>query len=382
MLRSGKKRKPAKKAASEIYRSNYAAYGDEPAYQPGEVLTKLKKWGSFNWYAYMATVEDAREYVTSYVKRTGMKVNFSEVSDRQVPMTAAWLCRIDELGAIIGPDSHKFIASAIDGAVKSTAKNTLENERFTKKTPKVEQVLDLFISNLEEVIDSETLGMKHPKSTPTRTPSNWNYNVYEALKLQNFPTSAASSISKHYERLTQELRLAVAGSNAQLNEGYSTYKKAELRAWLDWMEKLAADCEAYSKNTKKLRAPTKKKSAPSAEKKLKNFSYLKESLEYKIASVDPAKIIGAKEAYLFNVKYKTVTVLAGDSLDVKGKSIVGYDEARSYTKSAGRKAAEVAPLLGLGGKVSPKPALEKLTGQSRKASGRVDENTVILKLVT
>ena len=74
-----------------------------------------------------------------------------------------------------------------------------------------------------------------------------------------------------------------------------------------FFNKLIDDAQRYGNVTKKTRAPRKPRTI-SMDKKLKSLKYQKENNEFKIASINPEKIIGAQELWTFNTKYKIVTV--------------------------------------------------------------------------
>ena len=147
---------------------------------------------------------------------------------------------------------------------------------------------------------------------------------------------------------------------------------------------IVEDAQKYGDVTKKLRAPRKPR-AVSIDKKIKGLKFQKEDKKFKIASVNPERIIGASELWTFNTKYKTLTVFrAADrgGLQVKGTSIINYDEANSVTKRTGRKAEYFVERVLNGGKI----VLRKLTeeegiGSETPLANRINENTILLKIV-
>jgi hypothetical protein len=199
------------------------------------------------------------------------------------------------------------------------------------------------------------------------------------------PIGMVSKIKTYYEPLLEEINLAVSGTDADIKEGYRNHPKAELKAKAEWLTNLIADCDRYSQNEKKLKAPRKPK-AQSVEKKMKHFLYKREDLELKIASQDPSLIPGCSEVWTYDTKYKTLTVLRAppdsEGLDVKRTTITGYDPATSMSKSVGRKAAHYTELV----RTNSKSALSKLmdtisTKPYNSIKDRCNENIVILKVV-
>jgi hypothetical protein len=158
--------------------------------------------------------------------------------------------------------------------------------------------------------------------------------------------------------------------------------RKELKERVVFFNKLIDDVQRYGNVTKKVRKPQKPRTI-SMEKKLKNFKYQKEDNTYKIASINPEKIIGAQELWTFNTKYKIVTVfraLDRGGLQVKGTSIIGYDEASSISKGTGRKPELVLDKIPKSGKIILKKMMEELK-TDKPLQVRINENTVLIKAI-
>ena len=62
-----RKQKKSKITRSETYVINAKYIGDEPEYDLSTPLTQKQYGDAFNWYNYMCTVSDAREYIQDYL---------------------------------------------------------------------------------------------------------------------------------------------------------------------------------------------------------------------------------------------------------------------------------------------------------------------------
>jgi len=158
--------------------------------------------------------------------------------------------------------------------------------------------------------------------------------------------------------------------------------RKELKERIMFFNKLIDDAQRYGNVTKKTRAPRKPRTI-SMDKKLKNLKFQKENNEYKIASINPEKIIGAQELWTFNTKYKIVTVFRAidrGGLQVKGTSIIGYDEKTSFSKGTGRKPEIVLDKLQNSGKIVLRKLMEELK-TDKPLQIRINENTVLMKVV-
>lgn len=351
---------------------NRQAVGDEPKWM-GKPLTNLEKATAFNWYSTCASIEDARTYLSGYFSRRKedqLVADLARVPNSCFPRTHAWLARMEEMGADVS-SSEEFIRNGAAEVVRKYAGIKVEDDEQNSApiAPKVmpaDAKLDAFIANVEDVIDRK----------------DWSFDTYAALKGNNFPTSKVNSIADHYHPLLDEIRVAIANTDTQVYEGYKRENKKALVEQEKWLTILIDDCKKFNKSERA--ASLRKKKIPSVEKKMKNFAWLKESQQYKAASIDPANIIGAKKVYLFNVKYKLVTLLVGDSLDIKGKSIIGFGND-SWSTPMGRKAEEAVTTITQGNEAAVKRRLDELKkGKNNwpKPKNLVDENTLILRIVS
>lgn len=129
------------------------------------------------------------------------------------------------------------------------------------------------------------------------------------------------------------------------------------------------------------RKPRAKKSKP-AEKIVEKMKYAKANEPLKLVSISPTDIIGAKELWVFNVKTrklgKYVTGEFGE-LSVKGTSITGFDEVRSVQKTL-RKPEEQLKEFKSAGKVALRKFLEDIKAVDIKLNGRINEDTILLKV--
>jgi hypothetical protein len=212
--------------------------------------------------------------------------------------------------------------------------------------------------------------------------SNAVFSLYEWLKGRQIPAAYCPAIISHYAPVLDELLEALEGKDEQLKEAYRHYTKKQLKERIEFFNSLITDAERYGSVTKKTRAPRKPRPV-SIEKKLKNLKFQKEDNSFKIASINPEKIIGCQELWTFNTKYKTLTVFRAidrGGLQVKGTSIINYDESNSFTKRTGRKPEEYVKRVLDGGKIVLRKLMEELKSDAPLAF-RINENTILMKVV-
>lgn len=366
-----KKTKKPRVSRNEAYLVNFKYMGDEPILK--ENYTSTEYMNALNWYNTMCTVAEARTYIKDYLKqhkRNDELKSFNRVPDVWVSTTCAWIAKISLNGTEIKEDSKEFFREKMKFMLSKAAKEeNTEEKAISKPVVSIQQRMreksSDIIGEIEEMLDK-----------------NEEFSLYDWLKANQIPATYVSDIVNKYTPWLAELIEAYEGEDEQLKEGYRCYTKKQLKERIVFFNKMIEDAERYGSVTKKTRAVRKPRPV-SVEKKLKNFKYQKESSEYKIASVNPAKIIGCQELWTFNTKYKTITVLRAldrGGLNIKGTSIVNYDEKNSFTKRTGRKPEEHVNKVLTGGKI----ILRKITEELKKDASlayRINENTVLLKVI-
>jgi hypothetical protein len=365
-----KRVKKTRVTRNESYLVNLKYLGDEPEFKAP--LTQGEYCKALNWYNSMCDTSEAREYIDTYLKANNRAVEakmIKRVSDTWVPTTVAWVCRLLTRGYTL-PDNPK---SYIDQRIKEIAVKAVKEEPKEEKTSNVISIQDRMrerqqdiIGDIEELIDS---GEK--------------FSLYEWLKGKEIPAMYMTSIVAYYSPWLAELTEAYEGGDLQLKEAYRYLSKKDLKERVAFMGGLIEDATRYGNVTKKTRAPRKPR-AVSMEKRLKHLKFQKEDSTFKIASINPEKIIGAQELWTFNTKYKIITVfraLDRGGLQVNRTSITGYDEKNSSSKGCGRQAEKIVDKVQNGGKIVLRKLMDELK-TDKPLQFRINENTILLKVVS
>lgn len=247
---------------------------------------------------------------------------------------------------------------------------TVPDEEKVKSTLNVQDYIrektSNMIAELEGMIDDGII-----------TPS---WSIYNWLQANDVSSMIAKKIGEHFEPIANELK-AVIDKKLPL-EGYEKYSKKKLNEIYAIYSILTIDALKYATVAKKIKIPRKKKPMK-IEKILKTFQFLSASDEYKIASVDPAKIIGSQELWTFNVKNKMLTVYRArdrGGLSVKGTSIIQWDEKTSVAKLIGRKTEEKVKTILEGGKVVLRKFMDELLMEKSEPT-RINKHTILLRIL-
>lgn len=364
-----KRSKKPRVTRNEAYLVNLKYLGDEPLYT--KPLSQGEYGKALSWYNYMCTNSEAREYIIDYLKAS-KRVNeiktFRRVPDTWLPTTVAWVCRLLSRGAELPGNPKDFIeerlAFTLSKAKSEEPVETNDTPRQSIQQRMREKGSDI-IGEIEEMIDKEQI-----------------FSLYDYLKAREVPAVYAPMIIQYYGPWLEELIEAYEGGDDQLKEAYKYLTKKQLGERIKFISNLIEDAEKYGNVAKKTRAPRKPR-AQSKEKILKHLKYQKEDNTFKIASINPEKILGAQELWVFNTKYKVLTVfraLDRGGLQVKRSSIIGYDEKASQSKGCGRAAEKVVYNILNSGKINLRKQMEELK-TDKQLQDRMNENTILLRVM-
>lgn len=233
-------------------------------------------------------------------------------------------------------------------------------ERTSEFIGEVESVLDMY--NSDTYMDWE------------------NYSVYNELQKIDAAYNIAKGVADYYAPLRDEFKELVEKKTPDLVEGYSHLTVKQRKEFLSIVEAIIADAERYMASKKAVRK-VRKPRVKSAEKQVEKVQYLKDSAEFKVTSISPNQIIGARRVYVFNTKQRLLTELVcrlPNGFEVSGTTIKGLDEEASRTVRL-RKPLDFLPIVL--GKTPNQIDKEwkQLTTKNQATNGRINKDTIILR---
>jgi len=362
--------------------------GEEPTWHDVDTWTDEKKKKTFgralNFYNYYLNTDDYFPIIEEYVKSTDRPNNNTTLKMiRKAPkcieiVSCGKLARMMNLGM---PKYHNGVdyGVEVDNHLRKISTLVPVERNTTKAAKKKVSVYDIMqeriregvLVRMDEMLDEWIL------NTTTKV---FKINVGSLLKNVNAPISSLGTVVGWITKQRDELIEARDKSNPDSVEGYSYLKKPAIKKRISLLEEMLNDVEIYKSTKKAARKPRKTKEK-SADKLVAKMNYLKSSPDYGVASVNPIKVVGSIKVYLFNEKYRKLTVLSTTSLSglsVKGTTIRDYDEKNSFSMKI-RKPEEILPIIVSKTDRQIANALKKLTTKKTSANGRVNDNTLILK---
>lgn len=188
-------------------------------------------------------------------------------------------------------------------------------------------------------------------------------------------------VIKFYQPCIDELEEYLKGECDQLKEGYDYLGKAGVNKLLKMYRAIVDSANMVITATKATRKPPKRKAVPIT-KIIEKLKYLKQDSELKLASINPADIIGAKVLWFYNTKSRKVGYYEAfdeTGLSIKSTSITGYSEDNSKQKTLRKPVEQLKQFKGT--KAGFEKAFDGVKSIDTKVSPRPNEHVILLKVI-
>ena len=203
------------------------------------------------------------------------------------------------------------------------------------------------------------------------------YDVYGDLINRGCKSVHARKMRPFYIDCYNELVDVYNKDDEYVLEAWSHLKPKYHKKMMDFYGIIVDDLDRIIKNATAQRKPRKRKTY-SAGRLVKNLKYQQEFSELKLVSVNPEKIIGATELWVFNTKYNRLGVYRAVNevrgFSVKGCTIEHFDENESVQKTA-RKPQEALNVLN---KRTLKAMFKNMKTKEQPLTGRINAQTILL----
>lgn len=348
--------------------------GGEPSL--GMFPDKMQLVRTFNWYAQCVEREQRSKFLVAYMhdegKYTPDQILFADKKGRKFPETWAYVARMLSIGTILDDEVKVRLNAEIakfllrDEPELDEDGIPIERPKFSRSSRKLEN-LPPMIHFIEDLFDKVISG-EDPE-----------VNFYEALTRMGCASPDAKLLRDHFDAQMTEYLAMYTERDEQLNEGYAFLRKNSKQRVAMMCVNLKKDLDALI-NAKKdrVRKQRKKKDVPVA-KQIAKLRFQKESIEYKIASIDPSRIIGAKAVFTFNTKTRILTIFEAN--DDKGISVKRTNilNATGRCKKL-RKPEAILPALTSTTRAACLVQFKELTTNEFESNYRTTTETILLRV--
>ena len=363
--------------------ADFKYVGPEPTwkFQPTTENRTSSLGRAFAWYNYHYGKRDAKDMLIQY-----LQINHREkdarllrgIPDGAIRLTPAWVCRMNIMGLELLEHEQclvdnqiadmlkikQEVKKVIDEAETAVARLTIQDhlrEKVSECAGELEGMFDDFIA------------------AGAKMTADWK--PIAQIRGMNISPNMVGIIADIWKIRLAEFEEVVAGEDADLAEGYGHLSKNQIKQCVKFIEQVIADCGNYVQIKKVERKPRAKK-AVSPEKISAKFKYLKDFAELKLASIAPAQLVGASEAWLYDTKKRKLIHVMADShlgsFSVKGSAIVGFDVTQTVQKTLRKPAEQLKELLS-GGKPAARKVFKDMKATETKFNGRGNDNLIILR---
>lgn len=344
----------------------------------GEPETKQDSYNidilkAMTWYNINEETKKLRKWATDYVVKNGKKdyVKFMEKAFDVEVKNIGVFARLLTRDQFVSDEHKQFINERLEflknkygvGDIKTVEDKEVKPTNVVSIEDRINQAALKHAGEIDEHIDAFV------------TTKSTDFSTKRYLLSNQISGAVSKRIGEYYGRLERELGEAVAGKCEQLNEAYGYLTKSQLKKFHEFVKSIINDCNQQVVASK-VRAPRARKAKP-ASVIVAKLKYLKEFEELKLKSIVPTSIVGASELWVYNTKYRRVTVYKADgTLSVRGTSILSYDVNSSETKTL-RKPEEFFKGLSLG-KRGLNSAMKDIKTKVIKPNGRINEDMILL----
>jgi len=345
--------------------------GPEPTVT--EKSSQIELGRAYSWFNYFYNGEDAIQFAMSYLQSEKEKQTMAGANAESFPRWVGWNCRLLAAGSQL---PAKEIAKT-DNKIKEIL-SSLTGQEETSNSPKVViSIQDRVTSKANDLIGEleEQLDVFFEEGVVQFDVKKWS--LEKSIKPQ-----IAKRIAEHFRPQYDEIVLALSGKDEELAESYRSWRKPVLKIMALFIKKIVDHMIELDSAGQTVRKPRAKKIKP-ASVLVSKVQYLPDFAELNIKSVDPKGIIGASQVWLFNTKYRALSVynaVGNSGLSVRGTTLTGFDEAISITKKVRKPQGVVTQVINEG-KVGLRSIMKNLKTNEIKATGRINKDTIILRIV-
>ena len=282
-----------------------------------------------------------------------------------------------------GRDTSAWLRERINEVIRE-GKDDIDEEAEAKVekpavfTPSIQdRVREAAYKMTEEIEDAIENFQTDPENFDPKA-----FKILNLLKGKEAKAAHARIIKQFYARDLAELEeLASGNADEQLREGYSHRSRKQIKNLIAFYQEIMSACDMLGQEAKVNRKPRKAKVVPK-DKIVAKLKFKKTDEPLKLVSINPADIIGSKELWVFNTKTRKLgKYVANEYMDlgVKGTTITGFNEHTSVQKTI-RKPEEKLKEFKAAGKVQLRKFLEDINATDTKMNGRINEETILLKI--
>jgi len=334
-------------------------------------LSQIDLTQALSWYSQNRDNKDAFKYATDYFKKK-LKVAVPAGIKSQ-PQTFGFVCRIVTNGGIlVGKDKEWFdktineLRGTVDVIKPTKTGNVVSIQDHIKR--KSSECIGELEGQLDEIILSDF------KSNPAPIA------VMNSLEVKG---AHIKYIVEHFKMRRAEYDSILITDDTLIKEAYSNFTKPQLKKLVAYCDQVILVGAQIAGEAVKTRKPRKRKNK-TPEQLLSKLQYCKEFADLKLQSIEPKTILGATQLWVYNTKTRKLGCYISEDasgFSVKGTSLTGYSENKSICKTIRVPTMTRMNEVLTAGKVALRSILIDIRAAEGKLTGRINSDTILLRVV-
>lgn len=334
---------------------------------------------AYAYYNSKFALEKGVSFVHRYMESSSFTKNdidyIKSLSPWQMGPVACWIAALILEDVTLPQEQQNWLRGRIDNALLSRPEVVVS--KTTEKKPTVQDHFAKqaweFIPDFDQWVDAQYNAKKPLK-----------FDIIGYLTENKVSNQVVRHIIRYYSTDLKEKIDAIECLDEDVLEHYLPYPPDKLLRQAKFLKSIIDDCEAYCVQVRADAPVVPRKPRKKREKKpsnlVKKVKYKVSFPELGLTSLTPTEIIDAQAVWLYNTKYKILTVLRSDKgLSVKGTTVIGFN--KESQSRALRKPKETLTKLMNGGKLIQRGLLDSLTTKDKKCTGRINSDMIILKVI-
>lgn len=346
--------------------------GGEPNFK-GKELLNIDMTEALNWYSQNRETKDAIKYTVEYLKKHKIKIDPS-ITNKQKP-TFGFLCRLKTTGALFS-EAHQ---NSFDMLLSEMTVEVPVTEVLVA-VPVVTNVIPIQVRNAERV--SEVAGELEGCIDDYILEDFAKFQSPYRLMHSRIKGVHASKVSEIFKHRRHQFAEPITSKDNVLVEGHSNFTKSQLKKLVAYCDLIILDCTRISGEAKLAKKPRKAKFKTPGQL-VEKVVFCESNDEYGLKSEAPQRIIGAMQLWVFNIKTRKLGIYQAQDVDgfsIKGTVLLNFSETKSVHKTL-RKPETVLSSILKGSKAFLSTAMDSVTTAESCLNGRLNRDTILLKIV-
>jgi hypothetical protein len=360
-----------KKTLKEIQES---ISGAEPKFDSSSEIDEEILIKTLNWYALNVNDNEREKFIPAYLKKNDYSLDRYKGISASVwnsNPTLAHLCRISVRGAMLGEKHISFLKERLEKILMQNVSVADPTRKVINIQDRINETSDSVIGELEGYFDDFIFG------------GYKSHGSAKALFMEkNVKSVHANKILSWAKERRKEFSDILSTKETDLLEGYSNFKKSELKKIIAMFDSFITDSMEII-STRNITKKPRKRKVKTPEQLVSKLQYCKEDKVFGFSSVNPEKIVSASQLWVFNIKTRKLGVYTAQDaagLSIKGSSVLNYSLESSTAKTL-RKPLETIPEVLKSGKGFLKTFLKNINAKESRLTGRINRDTILVRII-